>query len=150
VTALDRHHWSRPPTATDRDRHDLGVLDRATCLRLLGSEPVGRLGFSAGSLPVIHPVNYLLHGDAIVFRSEDGEKVRAAEQAVVACLEIDRYDRLGHTGWSVLATGRLSLVPADRTEALRRLPLAPWAIHGADRFVELSLELVSGRTIGNS
>jgi nitroimidazol reductase NimA-like FMN-containing flavoprotein (pyridoxamine 5'-phosphate oxidase superfamily) len=145
---LDRHHWGMPPESAGRDRHDLGVLDRATCLRLLEAEPVGRLGFSAGSLPVIHPVNYLLHGDTIVFRSEAGEKVRAAEQGAVACLEIDRYDTLEHTGWSVLATGRLALASDERIEALRGLPLTPWALDGADRFVELSLELVSGRVVG--
>jgi nitroimidazol reductase NimA-like FMN-containing flavoprotein (pyridoxamine 5'-phosphate oxidase superfamily) len=145
---LDRHHWGMPPESAGRDRHDLGVLDRATCLRLLEAEPVGRLGFSAGSLPVIHPVNYLLHGDTIVFRSEAGEKVRAAEQGSVACLEIDRYEPLDHTGWSVLVTGRLALASPERVEVLRCLPLAPWALDDPHHFVELSIELVSGRAVG--
>ena len=135
------------PRATDHDRHGVGMLDEETCLRLLGTQPVGRLGFSAGALPVIFPVNYFLADDTIVFRSEDGEKTRAADTHVVACLEIDQVGGFEHSGWSVLATGRLRLAAPERMKALRRLPLAPWAIHGANQFVEMPIELVSGRVV---
>lgn len=127
-----------------RDPHDLGVLDEFTCLRLLGSSPIGRLGFSARGLPVIFPVNYFLDGRTIIFRSEAGEKTRAAAHRDVACLEIDQFDAFEHSGWSVLVTGRLGLVGPEREEALRRLPLTPWVL-GADHFVELPIDLMSGR-----
>lgn len=92
-------------------------------------------------------MNYLLHDHTIVFRSEDGDKTRAAELGSVACLEIDHFDLFEHSGWSVLATGRLSIAPTDRAAAYDRLPVVPWAPQQSSRFVELSVELVSGRSI---
>ena len=141
-------HWSRSPAATGRDGHGLGVLDEETCLRLLGEQHVGRLGFSAGSLPVIHPVNYVLSGRSILFGSEAGEKLRAAEQHAVACLQIDHHDAFEHSGWSVLATGRLRVLPAGEVPvAPGAHGPAPWALR-ADHLVELSAEILSGRVIG--
>ena len=136
------------PTGADpHDAHGLTELDVASCVRRLGAEAVGRLGFSAGGLPVIHPVNYFLDDRTIVFRTEPGEKQRAAANGSVACLEIDHFDTLGHEGWSILATGRLNLAPPDRVERLARLPLTPWAFPDAAYFVEMPIELISGRAI---
>lgn len=139
--------WAHPVALDGSDEHGLGYIDEDTCLRLLAEERVGRLGLSAGSLPVILPVNYVLRDRTIVFRSEEGDKTRAAAHGSVACLEIDRVDRFEHSGWSVLATGRLSLVPPDLTDEYERLPVAPWALKGPSRFIELSIELLSGRAI---
>jgi len=135
-----------PPFSTDR--HGLEVLDKSSCLRLLGSAHVGRVGFSSGALPVVLPVNFVLIGDTIVFRSEDGVKTRAAHDAVVACFEVDGFDGLIHNGWSVLATGRLREV--DNPEELQRaerLPLASWMSNGMDHYIELGIELLSGRRL---
>ena len=145
---LDRRD---PWPATDHtvDGHGLRVLDESRCFDLLGGEPIGRLGFSSGSLPVIFPVNYLLMDRTIVFCSEDGEKLRAAQQRAVACLEIDHYDRMEHTGWSVLATGRLALSPPGRQAELAEAPAAHWALSGRCRFVELPIELIAGRIVGH-
>ncbi len=129
------------------DAHHLGVLDEETCWRLLGQASIGRLGFSAGGLPVIFPLNCFLDHRTVVFRSEDGAKVRAAEQHAVACLEIDEFDSFAHSGWSVLATGRLEIASPDRLAHLAALPLTPWAISGAATFVELAVELLSGRVV---
>lgn len=128
------------------DRHGLEVLDEAECRRLITEEHVGRLGFSADALPVIFPVNYLSDGERIFFRSETGQKLKAAASGAVACLEIDHFDRFGHTGWSVLATGRLEL---RRDDALggREMPVVPWALGGETQLIALSIELLSGRRI---
>jgi len=116
-------------------------------MRLLQQERIGRLGLSVGSLPVILPVNYVVDGATILFRSEEGEKTHAAEQGSVACLEIDWIDRFEHDGWSVMATGRLAIVPPERAEAYARFPLVPWALRGENRLIELGIELLSGRSI---
>ena len=142
--------WARSPSPSGVDVHGIATLDETTCLRLLRAERVGRLGLSVGSLPVILPVNYVLDGRTIVFRSETGEKTRAAEQSVVACVEVDQYDRFEHSGWSVLATGRLGLVELDLAADYERLPLAAWALKGETRFVEMPIELLSGRVVTSS
>jgi nitroimidazol reductase NimA-like FMN-containing flavoprotein (pyridoxamine 5'-phosphate oxidase superfamily) len=126
------------------------LLDEPTCLALLAGSGVGRLGFSSGGLPVIHPLNYHLAGRTAVFRCEDGEKARLAQMGAVACLEVDGTDAMDHAGWSVLATGRLALVPEERLPAARRLPLTAWASEQADVFVELTIELLTGRSISPS
>jgi nitroimidazol reductase NimA-like FMN-containing flavoprotein (pyridoxamine 5'-phosphate oxidase superfamily) len=130
------------------DRSIFEVLDNDQCLALLGREPVGRLALSAGALPVVLPVNFTLVDRTIVFASAPGLKLDAAQEGVVACMEVDGYDVLSHGGWSVLATGRLAeIADPARLARARELPLSPWAVPDADHFIELSIELLSGRRI---
>jgi nitroimidazol reductase NimA-like FMN-containing flavoprotein (pyridoxamine 5'-phosphate oxidase superfamily) len=126
----------------------LEILSEEDCLLLLRSQAVGRVGFASAALPVILPVNFTVDGHAIVFATEAGAKLDAARTASVACLEVDGYEPLAHTGWSVLATGRLAEIedPGRLAEA-KRLPLSPWATRGALHYVELPIELLSGRRI---
>src|SRR4051794_5200871 len=91
----------------DARSHKLEILDHAECMELLRREPVGRLAFSADALPIVLPVNFVVVDDTIVFASDEGSKVKAAQGESVACLEVDGYGRWAHGGWSVLATGRL-------------------------------------------
>jgi hypothetical protein len=143
--------WTRSTvmSAGDHDdRHGLRVLDEVTCFDLLGGMSIGRLGFSADALPVIFPVNFVLDGRTVVMRSEDGQKVEAARKRSVACFEVDWFDPFSHIGWSVLATGRLALVEPERAAQLQSLHLAPWALERAECFVELPVEVVSGRRLG--
>ncbi len=144
------HHWFGPPQASALDQHGLGVLDETTCLGLLSDERIGRVGFSAHALPVIFPVNFVLDDRSILFSSETGEKLRAAEKGSVACFEVDWFDPLSHDGWSVLAVGRLGTVDETRaTTLLHDHPLAHWAIGADRRLVELPIEVLSGRRIRN-
>ena len=146
-----KHHWFGPPRASQIDDHGLGVLDESTCLDLLREERVGRVGFSAHALPVIFPVNFVVEGRSVLFSSDQGEKLRAAEAGSVACFEVDWFDPLSHDGWSVLATGRLATVDELRaTTLLHDHPLAHWAIEGDRQLVELPIEMLSGRRIRNS
>ncbi len=147
MTGNADHHWRADPFGSTVDTHGLAVLDDETCFRLLESGSVGRIGFSAQVLPVIFPVNYLLQHRTVVFSSEPGEKLRAAEERAVACFEIDWFDPLGHDGWSVLATGRLNPIEADRAALLAAYPLANWALDGPRHFIELPVELISGRRL---
>jgi nitroimidazol reductase NimA-like FMN-containing flavoprotein (pyridoxamine 5'-phosphate oxidase superfamily) len=124
------------------------MLDEDECLALLSREPVGRLGLTAGALPVVLPVNFTLDDRTIVFASAPGSKLDAAQAGVVACMEVDGYDVWSHGGWSVLATGRLTeITDTERLMQARQLPLSPWAVRDADHYIELKIELLSGRRI---
>ena len=124
------------------------LLSDEECLALLGRHPIGRIGLSAGALPVVLPVNFVLEGRIALFRTESGLKLQAARQGVVACLEVDDYDVMSHTGTSVLATGRLEVITDPvRLAELADLPLRPWAAPDAPYLVELQIELLSGRRI---
>lgn len=136
------------PAGASSGAAHLDVLGDDECLRLLGREPVGRLGFSSGALPVVLPVNFVLVDRTIVFASDPGLKLEAARHRTVACLEVDGYDRFAHGGWSVLATGRLDeIVDAARLAEARTLPLSPWALTRPTHYVEMPVELLSGRRI---
>ncbi len=63
-------------------RTGLEVLERHECLRLLASQPVGRVAVVVDAWPMIFPVNYALDGDSIVFRTDEGSKLPA--QAVAS------------------------------------------------------------------
>ena len=61
------------------DHAGLEILPFDECLRLLGSVPVGRLGFFADGEMVILPVNHVIDGQHPVFRTARGSKLSAAE-----------------------------------------------------------------------
>ena len=129
------------------DTHGLEVIDERGCFHLLQHAPVGRLGFSSGALPVIYPVNYVLLDKSVIMGSDDGDKARAARNGVVACLEVDHFDAMEHTGWSVLATGRLTLVDPTLRSEMEHLPLVPWGLSSSPNYLSLQIELISGRRI---
>jgi nitroimidazol reductase NimA-like FMN-containing flavoprotein (pyridoxamine 5'-phosphate oxidase superfamily) len=139
---------TRSSPAPGGTHRDLAVLDRDECFALLRSHYVGRIGLSVAALPVVVPVNFTMDQDRVVMCSEPGLKLQAARQGVVACLEIDDFDPLTHSGWSVLVTGRLAeMTDAQEITRAQRLPLAPWAPMSDPHFVTLSTELVSGRSL---
>ena len=80
-------------------------LSREECFELLASQPVGRLAVaSPDGPPLVVPVNYRLDGEAIVFRSDQGLKVRLLRQAPVS-FEVDFIDWQHRTGWSTKSEG---------------------------------------------
>ena len=124
------------------------VLSESACLDLLASTTIARVGLSAGSLPVILPVNFVLDGGSIVVCTGPGLKLRAAIARDVACLEVDDHDPIGHLGWSVLVTGRLSEIGGEgAVRAAERLPLMPWRHISEAHFIRLSIDLISGRRL---
>jgi len=121
-------------------------LERAECLALLEADDVGRLVVVQGAVPAIFPVNYLLDGHDVVFRSAPGSKVLHGDGAPAA-FEIDHLDREARCGWSVVATGRLEVV--DPVPArLRRLPIRPWDPGDKDIVMRLVVGTISGRLVG--
>jgi len=131
-----------------RDAAGLEILTRDECLRLLTKAPVGRIAVTDRGLPVIHPVNYGLDGDHIVFRTSAANKLAAATRDAIVAFEVDEFDTRQHTGWSVMVTGRASAVAdADELNRLRDLPLKSWAPNQPEHFVEISLDIVTGRRV---
>ena len=130
------------------DHHGLEIMDRAECLELLATVPVGRLGLSVDALPVIVPVNFCLDADRIVIGTGEGSKLDAAVAGAVVAFEADHWDPIDHSGWSVLVQGATSVVtdPAD-LDRCRDLPLRPWGQPEDLRFVSVSIDLVSGRRL---
>ena len=50
-------------------------LNRDECLELLGAMSVGRIAYTTDDGPRVLPVNYVLEGDSVVFRTVPDGKV---------------------------------------------------------------------------
>lgn len=81
------------------------VLDRATCLELLRSTRLGRVGLSVDALPVIVPVGFEVVGERIVLGAHADPREVAAIDGVVVAFEADAWDPERGEGWSVLVQG---------------------------------------------
>ena len=97
-------------TDPPRDHAGLEVLGYQECLRLAGSEPVGRVAFAQGGDIHIFPINHCVLDDLVAFRTADGAKLGAAMEGSVVAFEADHYDADRQTGWSVLIKGRADIV----------------------------------------
>ena len=87
------------------DRDGLEVLDRAECLRLLGTAAVGRIAGTFGALPVVLPLRYEFDGDSIVFEMEPGSTLDFVSTGSVVAFEVDNLHQRGHASWTVMVTG---------------------------------------------
>src|SRR5437763_2839581 len=93
------------------DGSGLEVLDRQECLDLVTKVPVGRLVFTDGALPAVHPVNFRLHDGHVIFRVAPGSKLTAALSNSIVAFQVDQLDMNTHDGWTVTIIGRTSIVP---------------------------------------
>ena len=109
------------------DHAGLEILPFDTCLELLAAVPVGRVSFVADGEIVVLPVNHVVDGQGLVFRTARGSKLSAAEGQDLVAFEADGYDERTRSGWSVLVNGRASAVYEEaEIQRLSRLGLHPW------------------------
>jgi nitroimidazol reductase NimA-like FMN-containing flavoprotein (pyridoxamine 5'-phosphate oxidase superfamily) len=125
-----------------REAQDLAV---AECLRLLRSVPVGRMVFTEGALPAVHPVDYVMSGADVVLRTGRGPKLDSALRGDVVAFEADDIDPTSRTGWSVLVVGHASVLAGGATD----LPLPPpVGLDGAPFAIRIAGERITGRRVG--
>ncbi len=128
------------------------ALDRQECLRLLAKVPVGRVVYTRHALPAVFPINFSLDTDAAVVlsTSPDSDLVRAIDGVVVA-FEADEFDAATRSGWSVVATGRATVVtdPAEH-ERLSQSGPTSWMPLREAVFVRIESEMVTGRELSGA
>lgn len=132
----------------DVDRNGLEILDEAECLRLLGTAAVGRVAVTVGALPSVFPVNFCLMRGAVVFRTGRGTKLDAATANSVVAFEVDDFDRVEHTGWSVMAVGVARDITDERDTATMDESFIPkWSSGPDGRVVAIVPQMMSGRRL---
>lgn len=128
------------------------ALDRQECLRLLAKAPVGRVVYTRQALPAVLPVNFALDSDAsvLLYTSGGSDLVRAIDDVVVA-FEADEYHPATQSGWSVVVTGRATVVrdPAEH-ERLSQTGPHSWMPVQDGVFVRIEPEMVTGRDLRGS
>ncbi len=129
-------------------------LDEAESLRLIAGGGIGRIAYASRFGPVVLPVNYQWHDDAIVFRTarhsaldEDLQTGIAGGEYIVA-FEIDELDIPGRQGWSVLIQGPAHHVEAEDARARAKAAgVEPWAPGDRELFLRIVPNRVTGRRI---
>lgn len=129
------------------DRNGLEILDRKTCLDLMATVSLGRLGVVNDGRPIVLPVNFKLVDDAILIRTAPGTKLSAAAAEAEVSLEVDHFDSMSHNGWSVVAEGIARLASADAypPEVVRRIPR--WAPQGDPVLLQITIDRIAGRRL---
>ena len=84
---------------------ELVELTRSECLGLFADGVIGRVIFTDHALPTVQPVNYLLDGEEIIFRTANGSKLAAATRNAVVAFQVDEFDTTARSGWTVLGVG---------------------------------------------
>ena len=127
--------------------HDDTVhLTQQECWALLAHHSVARLAVDVGGRPDIFPINYVVDGDTLVFRSGAGTKLAAAVLGRHVALEIDGLDARDDSVWSVVVKGTAQEIEhmAERF-AMDDLPLYPWIASHKPNFVRITPTLTTGR-----
>ncbi|MEU7244185.1 pyridoxamine 5'-phosphate oxidase family protein [Streptomyces sparsogenes] len=125
------------------------ALDRQECLRLLTKVPIGRIVYTRQALPAVLPVNFSLDTDSsVLLRTSAGSDLVRAIDGVVVAFEADDFDAATRSGWSVVVTGRATVVtdPAEH-ERLSWTGPRSWVVTGDGVFVRIEAEMVTGRDI---
>ena len=102
-------------------------------------------------MPAAYPVNYLLDGEEIVFRTGEGAKLAAATRGVVVGFQADEIDVERRSGWSVLGVGQAYeiLEPARLAVLAERLP-DPWAADRTGHCISIPLQRLTGRWLSSA
>ncbi|WP_436776456.1 helix-turn-helix domain-containing protein [Yinghuangia sp. YIM S09857] len=140
-----------PPEAGQRasTEHDLRrateICEEESYARL-ALHNVGRVASPVGAAPFILPVNYVVDGKDIVFRTHEGSSPASVHG--VAAFEVDDLVPTARLGWSVLVIGEAARVvePTER-ERLADLGLTPWPDDEHDVWIRIRPTRVTGRRI---
>ncbi|MFF8593903.1 pyridoxamine 5'-phosphate oxidase family protein [Streptomyces sp. NPDC015220] len=124
-------------------------MDRQECLRLLAKVPVGRVVYTKQALPAVLPVNFAVDLDSsVLLRTSAGSDLVHAVDGVVVAFEADEFDAGSRSGWSVVITGRATVVtdPAEHERLLRTGPRS-WMPIRDDVFIRIEAAMVTGREL---
>ena len=132
------------------DHRGLRVLDMDECLARLGSRPIGRVAFrEAGGLAVL-PVNHVLDGTSVAFRTRWDSRLASTVDGRSVAFEVDDDDPSTGAGWSVLVRGIAETIHDEAVgERLGALLGVPWLGDAEEAFwVRIRPEEISGRMQG--
>jgi nucleotide-binding universal stress UspA family protein len=140
--------WRRgqdlPETSPDLPLGVIEELSASACWEQLAAASVGRLAVCMSGMPRIFPINFVVDGESIVFRTAEGTKLAALRNPSVA-FEIDDYDADSGIASSVIIEGRAEEIAEVSGSDTLGLPLFPWHVSPKGHFVRITPDNVSGR-----
>jgi nitroimidazol reductase NimA-like FMN-containing flavoprotein (pyridoxamine 5'-phosphate oxidase superfamily) len=121
-------------------------LAREEALQLLATVPLGRVVFTDHALPAIRPVNHIIDGPDIIFRTGSSAAITTAVDGIgtIVAFEADAIDSARQAGWSVVVVGGARLLTDTMQIERYRQLLRPWAPGTKDDFIAIRTDVVSG------
>lgn len=135
------------------DRQRLEIIEGDECLELVRAAKIGRIGYLENGVPHIVPVNHVLDGWTLLFRSVVGGKLVAAASEQNLTFQVDGWDAEAGTGWSVMVKGVGEVTPTpaleERIDQAAKARLEAWAIDDSEHstWVRLHVNEITGRRI---
>lgn len=126
-------------------------LSPEDCRSLIAERSVGRVAFqSASGQQHIVPVSFQLDGDSVVFRTSPASELGRLASGAEAAFEVDDLDVENRSGWSVVAKGRIEVIPDNfETAAIRFFGKdpTPWAAGVRRLYLRLTWRELTGREL---
>ena len=129
----------------------LDEIPSEECLELLKTQTVGRLAVADHGYypPHIVPVNFVVEGDDVIFRTNPGLKFRLSVLAKHSVsFEADQISDVGHMAWSVVVQGKAELLTEEQVNAMAHHEwLTPWVPGEREQWVRIEPYTITGRRI---
>jgi hypothetical protein len=124
----------------------VNVLSEDECWQLVNDAQVGRLAFAVAGEQEIFPVNFVVDGRALLFRTAEGTKLAGLTVSSHVAFEVDSYEPDTGEAWSVVFKGQ-----AERLDhfpdiyAAEGVPIFPWQASPKQWIVRIVPAKVTGR-----
>jgi uncharacterized protein len=126
-----------------RDDAAVRKIGREECWDLLRSTTVGRIGYRLRGRTRIAPINFVVDGSRIVFRTAEGSKFSALQIEDDVALQADHYGE--DAAWSVLAHGTATEITDEPGTDEATAGLRPWVPTRKDHVFAIEVDKVRGR-----
>ena len=118
-------------------------IGREECWDLLRSTSFGRIGYRLRGRTRITPVNYVVDGSRILFRTAEGSKLLGLTINDDVAFEIDEFSE--DLATSVVLRGRARHLEGHEADATDQLPLRPWVNTAKYNVVAIEVDEINGR-----
>ncbi|KQP70060.1 pyridoxamine 5-phosphate oxidase [Microbacterium sp. Leaf288] len=120
------------------------TLSEEQCWNMLARGELGHLALDAGGEPDLFPVNYVIDGPRVLFRTAPGSKLAELSQHPRVAFEVDEYDDTYAS--SVIVKGVAERLDLQREiDEADALALRPWIPTLKYRWVRIVPTQISGR-----
>lgn len=126
------------------DDRDIVELSDAECWAHLRDSRVGRIAWTTTRGPVVVPVNLSVDGRLVRIRTSARSEMVAKVDAERVAVQVDDFDEVRRSGWSVLARGLAEV----RYHAADGPDPDTWPTGPRPVLVVVAVDEISGRQVG--
>ncbi|MEP1125723.1 MAG: pyridoxamine 5'-phosphate oxidase family protein [Ilumatobacter sp.] len=125
---------------------DIEELSTSECWGLLRTVPIGRIALHNDDEIEVFPVNHLVDGGTIVFRTATGTKLTLIGQDPTCTFEADEVDVAEQLVWSVVAKGTAEQLRGhEQITSSFDMEVPTWQAGPKPTYVRMTPTVISGR-----